>query len=555
MFLRCSEICLIAAAENSLQRNTLIHICQLPSEILSLIFITYAKSNNVRYHLHHPLNWIRISHVCRRFRAVALESPTLWSDISLKSLQIAREMLTRSKGAELALSSRTLGHGPTARYGQAFVAAVKETLVEMHRIRTIELLSLSDSALDAVVAGLEVEAPRLEYLGLRKTPHAFRPNTRANYYSLPSNFMCGGAPRLRHLKLVDCVLPWWHWQRVEPNCFNPCLTTLELAETSSLPPFMSGQRPSLSQLVHLLEASPALRRLELQNMLPIAASTLAAVAFPTRLVSLPQLDELRLVGTYLEMIGVIRTVSFPKTTKVTFVGDSQNEWLDACSTLMHTLSECRGSVFEPEKIEVHRFDPSCPSFWISVWDKVDQSTSSKTRRPRPSFSMNIRYDRQFPVPSLSTIDMFRSIFDDMDFSQLRSLEVSSRAFWDLPVWGCFGNAPNLTHICASMESVKGLAQAMIPRLAIGSREQVRSEMFFRDLQNLTLEQANFRGDDLDVEMFTDTLMLRAAYGSDLRELCIRQAARITKLDVELIEEIVSVVAWDGANRDHEEVIE
>lgn len=50
--------------------------------------------------------WIGVSHVCRRWRAVALEYPTLWSFIKLRpgKCQWPMEMLKRSKGRKIKIS-------------------------------------------------------------------------------------------------------------------------------------------------------------------------------------------------------------------------------------------------------------------------------------------------------------------------------------------------------------------------------------------------------------------------------------------------------------------
>ncbi|KAI0061035.1 hypothetical protein BV25DRAFT_1790287, partial [Artomyces pyxidatus] len=90
-------------------RNTLIPVARVPPELLARIFTLLA--NEPIPEIPGPwlstvsgkLGWINVSHVCSRWRAVALSSRTLWQVINFSlGSSWMRELLARSKSAPIA---------------------------------------------------------------------------------------------------------------------------------------------------------------------------------------------------------------------------------------------------------------------------------------------------------------------------------------------------------------------------------------------------------------------------------------------------------------------
>jgi hypothetical protein len=81
--------------------NTLAPISRLPPETLATIFTFLSTStwNEEAFHL----EWIRVAHVCRQWREVALNHPRFWSHINFTKLTSAgiAEILARAKMAPL----------------------------------------------------------------------------------------------------------------------------------------------------------------------------------------------------------------------------------------------------------------------------------------------------------------------------------------------------------------------------------------------------------------------------------------------------------------------
>ncbi|KAI0047186.1 hypothetical protein FA95DRAFT_1470799, partial [Auriscalpium vulgare] len=66
------------------KRNTLIPICRLPPEVLALVFtyltgFAWDSVNGYPYHI----RWIVVTHICRRWREVAIQHAGLWTNINL----------------------------------------------------------------------------------------------------------------------------------------------------------------------------------------------------------------------------------------------------------------------------------------------------------------------------------------------------------------------------------------------------------------------------------------------------------------------------------------
>ncbi|THU75236.1 hypothetical protein K435DRAFT_707500, partial [Dendrothele bispora CBS 962.96] len=80
------------------RRNLHAFISKLPPEILSIIFLLYR--DEMAFHWR-TLAWIRVSHICRHWRNVALGCPALWSHPIFYMPASVPEMLLRSKSAPL----------------------------------------------------------------------------------------------------------------------------------------------------------------------------------------------------------------------------------------------------------------------------------------------------------------------------------------------------------------------------------------------------------------------------------------------------------------------
>ncbi|TFK53033.1 hypothetical protein OE88DRAFT_1334476 [Heliocybe sulcata] len=101
----------------------------------------------------------RVTHVCHRWREVALQHPCLWSDIAMTSLECFRELLFRSKAVSLFLSWETLEDNTEGRDILGLI------FTELHRIKSLDL-GAPNAMLKELQGRLPKTALRLRRLGL-----------------------------------------------------------------------------------------------------------------------------------------------------------------------------------------------------------------------------------------------------------------------------------------------------------------------------------------------------------------------------------------------------
>lgn len=157
-------------------------ISDLPVEILSNVFVMCTQESvSDLYQL------ISITHVCRHWRAVAVENPLLWTRIPfIEQADLYYEFLSRSKDLPLHLAFTS----QTARELPAFAATLLST--NLHKVKTLTL-SLYDSDSTLFLQQTDEHAPVLETL----------------HYSCGGSWLFDGrAPNLREVSVRQCRVNW-----------------------------------------------------------------------------------------------------------------------------------------------------------------------------------------------------------------------------------------------------------------------------------------------------------------------------------------------------------
>ncbi|KAL4255127.1 hypothetical protein AB1N83_013241 [Pleurotus pulmonarius] len=201
-------------------------------------------------HRAHP-NWWAVTHVCRSWRNIALNEPTLWTDFTDPSLHPSwiREVFDRSQTAPLTLHVRL--DGPFVNP----VPFIFDHVVE-HPERIKQLVIITGKT--PFNASLFLKpAPYMESLSIF--------STTSHGVEIPSDFLGGIAPRLQYLQCSDFKLPpeanWLaglrrlECQRVHPEAnYLSNLTELRLDS-------MSDSDTSMDTILSALENMPLLRLL------------------------------------------------------------------------------------------------------------------------------------------------------------------------------------------------------------------------------------------------------------------------------------------------------
>jgi len=254
------------------RRNALAPISRLPPETLAEIFslLPYSADDHedVPY-----LEWIRATHVCRRWREIALHSPYLWNHINFTKLTLAgiTEILARAKMSPLHFEAKTT-HWSITRFN-AF-----GTQLEAHisRIRDISISGKPQTVIERLVS----PAPALVSLSLTDSYHEHF----FTQYIIPDSLFNGTAPKLTRLELIGCGIRWK----------SPLLKGLK---TLTIRTPWSLTMPALEDWLAALNEMSQLKTLILNTATPAVSVEHTHISAPQRTVTLPSLTHFNITAS------------------------------------------------------------------------------------------------------------------------------------------------------------------------------------------------------------------------------------------------------------------
>ncbi|KDQ13427.1 hypothetical protein BOTBODRAFT_66669 [Botryobasidium botryosum FD-172 SS1] len=262
-----------ARALSSLRRrqNQLTSVHRLPNEILSLIFVLAIEhKHNSSPSNHRP---IRISGVCRRWRAVALGTPRLWTCIDVAGPPNMMEtFFNRSGNAPLHISA-TMGRDPDREKDNAFYWSQHSS-----RWTSLALFGYDATRASKIWEWAGQAAPSLEALKVYMKGYG-APGSN------PVDLFKGNVPpRLHRITLVGFYLPL-------TNSMFTNLTKLHLGRMLDCP------GTYIVDLLQAVRASPCLEELRVEDVNPALGSATwdeLALGAPSN-IDLPHLQRLSLL--------------------------------------------------------------------------------------------------------------------------------------------------------------------------------------------------------------------------------------------------------------------
>ncbi|KAI0760540.1 hypothetical protein C8Q74DRAFT_1451452 [Fomes fomentarius] len=302
--LRSIEACMGALTDLKTSLNSLTAIGRIPNEIVVHIMgcaarssfdsvpATSSQSSNLKSD-QHPLHWIRLTHVCRTWRAVALDTPALWGHLHYTREDVFPKLLARSKQAPLRSDRLRELH----LYGHA------ELIIDFCQIMQLPMPVLHTLALTAINTSDN---------NLGKLPRWFASGPQVSLSGLiPRLSQQRSAaqqqlPLLRHLELSHIPIPW------SDSLFLLRLTSLVITGCSPKRRRRSGS--PVSQLLDLLDSlAPSLENLDLGKV----ACGQGIDSDRGRVVELPHLRSLTLSGETSDCATLFNHLRVPDHARIT----------------------------------------------------------------------------------------------------------------------------------------------------------------------------------------------------------------------------------------------
>ncbi|KAI0061501.1 hypothetical protein BV25DRAFT_1826641 [Artomyces pyxidatus] len=302
------------------------HVSRLSAETLRCVFLHHFSIRDdvswVRPAEREPVGWMRVTHVCRRWRDVALGNPLLWSHIvlPLTSPEWARAILAREQHVPVTVSWVGIGYAKTPALSERRVLPLTD-LAGVERLKLGEF----DGRMDVLASMLGKPAPVLEVAEVQCHLDDARP---------PNSLFAGHAPRLRRLCLRNSASFCWS---------SPILSNLVCLEINGRPGLI--ERPSRDDVFLALQKMHALEGLSLQNSLPRSPYDSGRV--DTLAVAPQRLKLLRIEGTLTDCVAFFTYFQVPEAGVRLDLECTADAEATACSVLLPILAAACGTSAPP----------------------------------------------------------------------------------------------------------------------------------------------------------------------------------------------------------------
>ena len=272
-------------------RSAVTPISVLPPELLMRIFRFYALEVPPWSDTVQKLGWIVVTHVCQRWRQIALGDSSLWARIAGTSpnAKWISEMLVRARNAPLVVDVVIM---PVPGILSKFAPHISR-ICEL-RLHTLSLLHPQD-----LLEICALEAPSLEHFELG----VLFPCTVAFHQLDGTTLFRGRAPKLRTLSLSNVSIPRSLIPRGQ-------LTQLKITFLEEISVFDFPLPSDFNQLLDLLINSPDLEVLVLEFRSP----TILFQAPDGQAIQLPRLSRLCLGGSTSCVAKLLKVLQPPSST-------------------------------------------------------------------------------------------------------------------------------------------------------------------------------------------------------------------------------------------------
>jgi hypothetical protein len=427
---------------------------------------------------------LAVTHVCGRWRIVALECPTLWRFIGFNSTSWLDVMLERSQQVPLVVNCHPFRFMLAER--------LEKILLHLPRIEYLEFHAISRDA-DRIMELLSSQpAPMLETFKI-----AFS-GMLSPTESTTNTIFQGEAPLLRSLQVINCGRRW-------TSCTFDGLRTLCVGTTQLSDLLTTLQRtPSLEQLTFMGGLLPSNQPIPINSKVPLA-----------------RLKNLALEGTWSQDAVLLRHLDLPVDIKIS-IRHLSSEGLQPIVDLLSVMDRHpyeSGPVFR--SLRAVQSEPDCYSVQFSTSTTIN--VCDDLWNPQDDdIRLTIEFDYCEDVINESdAADPRDLVFGMCNIIAQRKPQTSfAGQFEFIHVEGCPGFIRCLT---AALQIVEGSPQVPYPSLRV-----------------LRLQGIPFEGDEL--QDLVDVLTMRVQKDVPVKELCLRLCTNLSADQVDLCREVVEVVS-------------
>ncbi|KAH9888764.1 hypothetical protein C8Q73DRAFT_164761 [Cubamyces lactineus] len=498
--------------------NTMTTIARLPPELLSEIFLYVAKAAyedprafySRYYHSSGFYAWVSVTHVCRNWRAIALNTPRLWGYVVVSRKVVVDELLARSKKAPLLISANVISSEDEK---SKVLKSIGQDASRLQELR----LSGPVRVLQDVLRQFTEPSRTLERLVLSES---IPPQYLASDTSVPSMFQAQH-PSLRYLELSRLVFSW----------NNSLLSSSGITHLK-----LVGRLDSQSMLGmfdHLLlaiEQLSCLEVLDLEDAIPRLPDDTKTLPTPQRTLSLPRLQRLSLSGNSLDCGNLLNHLSFPSGARLKLIGRGGV----GATELLRVVSQ---HLARSEPLRSARL---CRMYTGRIEANGWREVLDPKRSKHPCIEL------QVDTLACSSVASYLVNTSKM-FTGVRNLDVEALDH-DWRWKDVFAGMPDLRILAVTGDPQEQFIQALSATRK-GRRNRPPSLVLPR-LRILKLSGARMCSPDYDdppefLDKLEDWLIMRCNYDLPIDELHMDNCLNLTEEDVERLDEVVPYVKWDG----------
>jgi len=513
------------------RRNTLVPISILPAEVLSRIFHFIAFSK-----LPHSFDCV-FTHVCRRWRQVALDDSTLWAHFSdfPENKDWVAERLSRARNAPLVIKLYRFTGKDTL---SLFIPHISNT-------RELDLYGLSCHPKFVQQISIQ-KAPILECLQFDKLDSLPMDNGHVGHL-----FFKGMLPKLRILR-ISTVFPWSLFPRGQLTEL-----TVTLGWVSAVPS-KDSQHDDLNQLIGLLVASPSLEVLTLNHCLP---TMLSSESSDRQTIHLPRLSRLCLGGSSSHVTNLLKMLKLSSSTTLRLDCTSEDTSTHDDYDILPFLSEHFNG---PTPVDFRTFELELHLLY-GVIDIIASTSIPMSPIPRTHYirahcdpELRLSFSR---VSDLKKVDILRRACNVLSLSNLEFLSFSYVHDTNPVInWSeIFQHCTEVTTVQVNGRGTIGLLQALTqPKRANdngrGGQVQAANDNdnhapapvhvpIFPKLTSLRLKSLDFSNSGVMFDLVINVIQQRKVNKAPLTTLCIEKCV-IGENQADALEKLVCDFQWD-----------